>query len=75
LKIIRDKVNEYRASLGRDPIPYLENYFPAIWLGDYRIWVKDKAGNNVGAYAFKNEIQANFAHRFISKEHPDLIAY
>jgi hypothetical protein len=68
-----DEWNKVREENGQKPIPKLSNYLPAIWEGDYRVWVKDQAGNNVGAFAFKNEYQARFARGEIQKAHPDMV--
>lgn len=74
-KVLNDtiaRVNETRAKYGLKQIPALDNYLPAIWQGDYRVWIKDGAGTNVGVYSFKNTYQAKRAAKFLREEHPDL---
>lgn len=68
-----DRVNQARASLGKKAIPYLENYLPAIWQGDYRVTIRDAMNNKVGTYAFTNMIQASKAKKIFQKEHPNLL--
>lgn len=65
--------NDKRAEAGLRSFNHVSNYFPAIWEGDYRVWIKDGSGNNVGVRGFKNIAQAKLAQRFIAKEHPDYV--
>ena len=65
--------NAVRESRGLKPFDRISNYFPAIWEGDYRVWIKDQAGTNVGVRGFSNLFQAKFAKQFIQKEHPEYI--
>ncbi len=68
----RDDVNTAREKAGKQPLPHLENYFPAIWEGDYRIWVYDQAGTKVGGFGLKTEYGANRMAQEFRKKHPEL---
>jgi len=50
-----DRVNEMGAKVNKEkwtPIRRIPGYFPGVWLGDYRAFVKDKEGNNYATLAF-----------------------
>lgn len=69
---LRDTVNETRVRFNKDPLPYIENYFPAIWEGDYRINVYDQAGTKIYAVGLKTTWGANKVVEAFRKEHPEL---
>lgn len=65
-----DKYNKEAEAAGFDPITVRPNYFPHLWTGDYRIFVKDKVtgetkwvegmDNKFFAGQMKNKLQERF---------------
>lgn len=72
LQIALDKVNDVREKAGLNKIKPIKNYFPALWMGDYRFVVKNKAGEKVGYYAFDTVFEAKKTFKEMQKQFPDL---
>lgn len=67
-----EAANKAREALGYAPIPYIKNYFPALWMGDYRLAVRNKAGELKGYFAHDNVLEANLLAKRLKKEFPDM---
>ena len=65
-----DKVIQEANKLGAN-ITKLPGYFPAIWMGDYRVFVKDAQGNVVQTMAFDHPFQVDRFIKESSKKLPD----
>lgn len=57
------------------PIPKLENYFPAVREGDYRVYVKDADGNTVKMTAMNNRWVAEHIQKEFEKKNPGAKVY
>jgi len=68
----RDNVNAVRERFGKSPLPYIENYFPAIWEGDYRVNVYDQAGTKVWSTGLKTSWFGKKIVEELRKAHPEL---
>lgn len=67
-----DKVNESLVAAGQKPIPKKPGYFPAIWMGDYRVFVKNAKGETVKTLAFDHQFQVDLIKEEIKKLDPSL---
>ena len=69
---IFDEANKVLESQGKEPIPYRAGYFPSTWMGDYRIFVKDKNGEVVYVKGLDTAWQAKKATAELRKRFPDM---
>lgn len=57
-------------NLGAD-VEKVPGFFPGIWMGDYRVFVKDAQGNTVNVQAFDHPYQAKAFMERAKKDLPD----
>lgn len=69
---IFDEANKVLEAQGKEPIPYRAGYFPSTWMGDYRIFVKDKNGEVVYVKGLDTAWQAKKATAELRKRFPDM---
>lgn len=67
-----DIINDMRTKAGMDPIAKRPGYFPSIWMGDWRVFVKDAKGETIQVLAFDNKMEVDMAVADIKKADPTL---
>lgn len=68
-----DIINDMRTKAGMDPIAKRPGYFPSIWMGDWRVFVKDAKGETIQVLAFDNKMEVDMAVADIKKADPTLV--
>lgn len=58
---IVDEINKALTAAGNKPIEKRPGYFPAMWMGDYRVFVKNAKGEVVKTLAFDHQFQVDMA--------------
>lgn len=51
-------LNAAQVKAGKKPFEYVENYFPSMWEGDYRVWIKNEKGEIIKAVGAETRWQA-----------------
>ena len=72
LDTLLNKLNTMLTKAGKQPIAKLAGYFPAVWKGDYRLFVKDGQGNTIKTLAFDHLFQMTEAEKKIKAADPTL---
>ena len=72
LDTLLNKLNTMLTKAGKQPIAKLAGYFPAVWKGDYRLFVKDGQGNTIKTLAFDHMFQMTEAEKKIKAADPTL---
>jgi hypothetical protein len=68
LKKMWDETNAARVKLKLQPIPYIRNYFPSQWEGDYRVFIRNKEGTLIDVRSAESRGQAKRIAAALQKE-------
>lgn len=67
-----DIINDMRAKAGMDPMAKRPGYFPSIWMGDWRVFVRNDKKELLKVLAFDNKMEVDSAIAEIKKADPSL---
>lgn len=70
-RVVSD-LNKAREAAGLKPFNQVENYFPSIWEGDFRVWVKDSTGKLIDVRGAPSAREAAKISAEFSKVDPTL---
>lgn len=65
------EANKQRKLSGLSPIKALEDFYPSMWKGDYRIAVKNSADQTTHYYGFDNKYKANAFRKKLVETMPE----
>jgi hypothetical protein len=68
LKKMWDETNEMRERIGLSTVPYIRNYFPSQWEGDYRVFIRNSTGELIDVRGAPSRRQARKLAAELEKE-------